>query len=634
MVLLSLLLLLLLQGLLLPILGGIANTRVAREGEKRAMPVSHDGEAAFRAHVQSLAGLPAHEWYGRSEPGAAATAWWHALAACSSCTISAELLGAAAGDLLVKLAYFRALPDRRYYWHTIMPVLAHVTIPERLGLDAATDHHVRVRVLSIGLEWYSIEDQFQLYSYLDSALHNRVEFHTMDLNPRVQRLRPPNALHCTGNAMRLPESCNTLDGADSVDIILLNGVIGWGIDDDASLAALLHSLSVTLRPGGILLVGRNVPKMCCSNVPFAEAGFVPHTLKRGLPTRRHFKQTLAIGGGHVFDVFAKQKLRDLNASLIVNIRLTVRINEESKYIHLKIPLKTGDANEAAHSVCEKGVGLKRNVAAACQGAVGGVVKRFLSIARQEAPRSKCPQRSLMLVAHFADELLFGGRALLGEQACWTVVAVAANKDGNGANMRATLVSAEGYAMPFVDGPMGVPFDTDGSSSAATVEDWIYFFAKLARWDRIVTHGPLGEYGHPQHVGVYNSVRATLVELGLEERLWVFQISGWDSYSLEPDEIQKEVRQLATQVYAASQSRVEPMLHAQVDIVPVRNYSHAAAATGCDPTPKEWWTQQQETKVAFFRWFCQSLYAAYRDGLTFQHLAPTSPSHHSKITVNS
>ena len=122
--------------------------------------VSAGDKTNFLASIQLLRGLKAHEWYN-----GAAEAWWSAVDACPPCKIPAQSIEGENNELLKRLAYFRSLPDRKYYWHSIMQTLARVTIPKRAP---AVDHPVRV--LSVGLDWYGIEDEAQLFWYLNPKL--------------------------------------------------------------------------------------------------------------------------------------------------------------------------------------------------------------------------------------------------------------------------------------------------------------------------------------------------------------------------------------------------------------------------------------------------------------------------------
>ncbi|WP_309118305.1 PIG-L family deacetylase [Paenibacillus sp.] len=104
---------------------------------------------------------------------------------------------------------------------------------------------------------------------------------------------------------------------------------------------------------------------------------------------------------------------------------------------------------------------------------------------------------LMIVAHPDDESIFGGAALL-EGRGWKVVCVT---NGNNRVRREEFAKAMRYVgaerdiWTFPDRRRG-DFDRPALKEALrrTIEERPYRV--------IVTHGPEGEYGHPQHVALY------------------------------------------------------------------------------------------------------------------------------------
>ena len=114
-------------------------------------------------------------------------------------------------------------------------------------------------------------------------------------------------------------------------------------------------------------------------------------------------------------------------------------------------------------------------------------------------------------------------------------------------------------------------------------------------------------GHPQHVELHNRVFDILADLALENKLWVFQIVGWDSYSRVADEIDIEARQIIGDIYAKSRPLVEQLLHARTEIVHARDVSRnvGVEAQGCHP-PSSIFGQS----VRFFSWLCRSLLRGY------------------------
>lgn len=77
-------------------------------------------------------------------------------------------------------------------------------------------------------------------------------FRTLDIDPAAAR-HGSRRQHAVACASRAAEHF----GAESQDLIVCNGVFGWGLDDPARIDASLHGFYHLLRPGGELIVGWN-----------------------------------------------------------------------------------------------------------------------------------------------------------------------------------------------------------------------------------------------------------------------------------------------------------------------------------------------------------------------------------------
>eukprot|EP00946_MAST-07B_sp_MAST-7B-sp1_P000694 g694.t1 len=367
--------------------------------------------------------------------------------------------------------------DRAYFWRAMVPAALEA------GRGAAV-----VRVLRVGPP-RSNEDDRAGFKQLEERTGQRIEVETADIKR---------------------EMLVDLAGmTNSVDIIHLN-LFATPLSAD-SLRPLVHEmLAAYLKPGGVLVVERNyMSELCCSNVAFALEGFTPAALEKGLPTRRRFQ----VAEGHVvLDVLRNgPKLTPTFADpsldpheTVINVALTMNFK---KYLMSIRQLKKSSAlaTEAAETVCgayEKYSGFL-SAQAECKKKLQENFENFLIIGKREKARHKCLRRRLMIVAHPGDELLFGGRALLGDPACWTVVVATSEQEEQDAQKpkfheAMSMVGAEGYVLPYLEGDTLVPFQSsapvsaDGTSKSLIIEDWIYFWAGLLNWDRIVTHGPLGE----------------------------------------------------------------------------------------------------------------------------------------------
>lgn len=124
-------------------------------------------------------------------------------------------------------------------WRLATPdrvLLEDVIVPEFLGRD-----DVR-RVLDVGVAWYT-----RTYP----RLYRGIEYHTIDVDPAMQRIAGPH--HRTLSMTELA----TVYPADTFDLIVCNGVFGWGLDTADDVARGLAACADVLRPGGWLVVGWN-----------------------------------------------------------------------------------------------------------------------------------------------------------------------------------------------------------------------------------------------------------------------------------------------------------------------------------------------------------------------------------------
>lgn len=111
--------------------------------------------------------------------------------------------------------------------------------------------------------------------------------------------------------------------------------------------------------------------------------------------------------------------------------------------------------------------------------------------------------ALLAVAHPDDELLFAG-ALLLEHPEWDWTIVAATGGIRESQFHALPDHLAEYGVRSKVLNVGLP----------DVHDEVPDMSKLAKalsWftpDLVVTHGPTGEYGHPHHVAVHDTVAET------------------------------------------------------------------------------------------------------------------------------
>jgi hypothetical protein len=122
---------------------------------------------------------------------------------------------------------FDRMPDRRYMVEVLLPAVAALG-PRRL--------------LDVGVQGYT--------SGYGRRLPDDSEYWTLDVDPGVAPHGSPGR-HIVGNALDLASHF----APGSLDVVMMNGVFGFGIDrlDDQGRA--IAATRTVLRPGGWLLVG-------------------------------------------------------------------------------------------------------------------------------------------------------------------------------------------------------------------------------------------------------------------------------------------------------------------------------------------------------------------------------------------
>lgn len=128
----------------------------------------------------------------------------------------------------------RRLPDRRYLEREILPWLA-------------CESGLQPHILSIGCLSHTV--------HYEAMLKRRgARYSTVDINPAAS---PYGARHhVVKNVTDLVPS----DFPASVDGVLFNGVIGWGLDEPQDIEDAFAALAVLLRRGSLLVVGWNTDR--------------------------------------------------------------------------------------------------------------------------------------------------------------------------------------------------------------------------------------------------------------------------------------------------------------------------------------------------------------------------------------
>ena len=181
------------------------------------------------------------------------------------------------------------LPDRRY--------MEEVLLPAMVALQPS-------QLLDVGVEHYS--------SHYRSWFPVSCEYFTLDFNPAAAQFGSPGK-HIVGDALDLPRYF----APESIDIVLLNGAFGFGINRVEQQERVVDAARTVLRPDGWLLIGwdraadgrplvmgeRTVERTLKDplDLTAVTAGFV-HKGPPGLPARADLPDC-----SHVYDWFQRNR---------------------------------------------------------------------------------------------------------------------------------------------------------------------------------------------------------------------------------------------------------------------------------------------------------------------------------------
>jgi spermidine synthase len=172
------------------------------------------------------------------------------------------------------------------------PLMARLTdrqILEREIFPYVAAHPEFHDILWIGCSWYTAPYP---------TLFRHRNFWTLDIDPLKQRY---------GSAQHLVDGMENVRshfGVDALDLVLCNGVVGWGFNSHAKVEQAFGGCFESLRPGGVLMIGWNdLPH--ARPIPFAELTSLACFERYVFPPLHTDELRTPSVGRHVFTFYRK-----------------------------------------------------------------------------------------------------------------------------------------------------------------------------------------------------------------------------------------------------------------------------------------------------------------------------------------
>lgn len=167
-------------------------------------------------------------------------------------------------------------PDRHVLEEVIFPALL-------------ADEGMR-RVLSVGCAWYTraYEERF-----------GDREFWTIDVDERARRYAGKR--HIVASITAITEHFQP----GSLDVVICNGVVGFGLDSEDDCNRAFRGAYRCLRPGGLLIIGWDDAEGCRPAVPLERLAGLRAFQRHALPPFPSWRYPTFSPIGHTFDFYAR-----------------------------------------------------------------------------------------------------------------------------------------------------------------------------------------------------------------------------------------------------------------------------------------------------------------------------------------
>ena len=195
-------------------------------------------------------------------------------------------------------------PDRKYMKNVLLPAII------------GSRRNVPTKILSVGVALYTLQYEYEIKSMFSNG--SLVEYVTLEIDPK-QKLYGSTDRHVVGDATKLLDYFDE----ESIDILILNGVLGWGgekkyqtaqevTENDLTLHMMVSADKI-LKQDGILLLGRNSrhysPTLSKIIPLFYPISFPKHQV----PSRRSFWYNHQ--SDHFYDILKKSNIHSHKSRL-------------------------------------------------------------------------------------------------------------------------------------------------------------------------------------------------------------------------------------------------------------------------------------------------------------------------------
>jgi SAM-dependent methyltransferase len=178
----------------------------------------------------------------------------------------------------------RSFSDRLYMTQNILPALAVMKVQ---------------RVLFVGCKEYTAR-------YGKKLTRAGIDYWTTDIDPAAA-IWGEKDHHIVCNIAKIDDTCSE----EWFDAVLLNGVLGHGVDEQSEMDRAVEAIARILRPNGILLIGWNSEKKHPDPMELkAVATYFRRDQALPVPLRKTFPDT-----DHVYDWLVKTNAGEANVSL-------------------------------------------------------------------------------------------------------------------------------------------------------------------------------------------------------------------------------------------------------------------------------------------------------------------------------